>query len=114
MVAGTLAARPGAVPAMLLACGLFTVLNVTMERLPGALLEKLLSKKRSREALFGIFILSMVSLQLLNPLLQRHGDQLKAMLHAVLPYLWLLPSSLAGNFVARQHGGWWGTGLRGT
>ena len=101
MIAGTLASQPIAVPAMLLACALFAVLNVTVERLLGAWLEKLLSKRRSREAIFGIFILSMVSLQFLNPLLQSHGNEVKAIAQRVLPYLWLLPSSLAGNFVAR-------------
>lgn len=107
MIAGTLASAPGAAPAMLLACVLFTVLNVTMERLAGAWLEKLLSKRRSREALFGIFILCMISLQFLNPLLQKHGEEIKAMVHLVLPYLWLLPSSFAGNFVARTSQGEW-------
>ncbi|HKF26457.1 MAG TPA: hypothetical protein VKB24_10780, partial [Candidatus Acidoferrum sp.] len=72
MIAGTLASRPDLAPAMLLACALFAGLNLTLERFLGALLEKLLSKRRSRETLFGIFILGMVSLQFLNPLLQKH------------------------------------------
>jgi hypothetical protein len=101
MIAGTLASQPMAVPAMLLVCALFAVLNVTVERLLGAWLEKLLAKRRSREALFGIFILSMVSLQFLNPLLQRHGNEVKIIVQKVLPYLWLLPSSFAGSFIAR-------------
>jgi len=111
MIAGTLASEPSAAPAMLLVCLLFTVLNVTIERLLGAWLENLLSKRRSREALFGIFILCMISVQFLNPLLQRHGDQVKAVVHLVLPYLWLLPSSFAGNFVARTSAGEWPGGL---
>jgi ABC-2 type transport system permease protein len=111
MIAGTLASQPIAVPAMLVVCGLFVVFNVTVERLLGAWLEKLLSKRRSREALFGIFILSMVSLQFLNPILQRHGNEVKAIALKVLPYLWLLPSSFAGNFVARLSEGQWSAGL---
>lgn len=99
MVAGTLASRPIASFPMVIACSLFAVLNVTLERLLGAWLEKLLSKRRSREALFGLFILGMVSLQFLNPLLQKHGDEVKAIALRLLPYLWLLPSSFAGNFV---------------
>src|SRR5262249_40599889 len=75
MIAGTLVSRPSVVPAMLLACALFAALNVTIERLMGAWLEKLLSKRRSREAVFGIFILCMISLQFLNPLLQRHSGE---------------------------------------
>jgi len=111
IVAGTLASQASAAPATLLVCILFATLNVTMERLLGAWLEKLLSKRRSREALFGIFILFMVSLQFLNPLLQKHGREVKAAIHAVLPYLWLLPSSFAGDFVARASAGQWSAGL---
>jgi ABC-2 type transport system permease protein len=107
MVAGTLVSRPSAMPAMLLVCLLFAAMNVTVERLLGAWLEKLLSKRRSREALFGIFILSMVSLQFLNPILQRHGNEVKAIVLKVLPYLWLLPSSFAGDCVARLSEGQW-------
>lgn len=107
MIAGTLVSEPRAAPAMLLACALFTALNVTVERLLGAWLEKLLSKRRSREALFGIFILSMVSLQFLNPLLQKHSGEAKAVILALLPYLWLLPSSFAGDFAARAGAGEW-------
>jgi hypothetical protein len=107
MIAGTLASRPGAAPSMLVVCALFLALNVTIERLLGAWLEKLLSKRRAREALFGIFILSMMSLQFLNPLLQRHGNEAKAIAQKVLPYLWLLPSSFAGNFVARSSRAEW-------
>jgi ABC-2 type transport system permease protein len=105
MIAGTLGSQPTAAPTMVLVCALFAVLNVTIERLMGAWLEKLLAKRRSREALFGIFILCMVSLQFLNPILQRHGNQAKAVIQTVLPYLWLLPSSFAGNFVARASEG---------
>ena len=105
MVAATLLAAPALAPAMLLACLLFAALNVTIERLVGAWLEKLLSKRRSREVIFTLFILSMVSLQLLNPLLQKHGPAVKALAERVLPYLWVLPSSFAGDFVARASRG---------
>jgi hypothetical protein len=105
MITGTLASQPAAAPAMLLVCVLFAALNVTIERLVGAWLEKLLAKRRSREAIFGIFILCMVSLQFLNPILQRHGSEAKAVIQTGLPYLWLLPSSFAGNFVARASEG---------
>jgi len=111
MIAGTLVSQPTAVPAMLLVCALFAALNVTIERLMGAWLEKLLAKRRSREAIFGIFILCMVSLQFLNPILQRHGSEAKAVIQTVLPYLWLLPSSFAGSFVARTSEGQWSGAL---
>jgi ABC-2 type transport system permease protein len=101
MVAGTAAAIPAAAPVMLLVCFLFTVFNVTSERLVGAWVEKLLATRRSREIFFTLFILSMVSLQFLNPLMQKYGHNLKAVVQRVLPYLWMLPSSFAGDAVAR-------------
>jgi ABC-2 type transport system permease protein len=101
MVAGTAAAIPAATPVMLVVCFLFTVFNVTSERLVGAWVEKLLATRRSREIFFTLFILSMVSLQFLNPLMQKYGHNLKAVVQRVLPYLWMLPSSFAGDAVAR-------------
>jgi ABC-2 type transport system permease protein len=101
MVAGTAAAIPAATPVMLVVCFLFTVFNVTSERLVGAWVEKLLATRRSREIFFTLFILFMVSLQFLNPLMQKYGHNLKAVVQRVLPYLWMLPSSFAGDAVAR-------------
>jgi len=100
MLAGTLAAAPASAPAMIAACALFGVMNVTVERLVGAWLEKLLSKRRWREIIFTVFILSMISLQFLNPLLRKYGNDLEAALERCLPYLWILPSSFAGDAVA--------------
>lgn len=108
MVAATAVAQPVAAPAMLAACALFAALNITMERLLGAWIEKLLAKRRSREFFFSIFILAMVSLQFLNPLVQKYGKHFVPMLRSWLPYLWLLPSSLAGDTVARSVEHDWG------
>ena len=105
MVAATLVAQPIAAPVMLIVCAMFAVLNITMERLLGAWVEKLLAKRRTREVFFTLFILSMVSLQFLNPILQKYGRTLAPMVRSWLPYFWLLPSSFAGDAVARvtQH-----------
>ena len=108
MLAATLVAQPSAAPALLLVCGLFTVLNITIERLLGAWVEKLLAKRKSREVFFTIFVLAMVSLQFLNPLMQRYGHALVPALRSWVPYLWLLPSSFAGDAVARSAGHQWG------
>jgi ABC-2 type transport system permease protein len=108
MLAATLVAQPAAAPALLLVCGLFTVLNITIERLLGAWVEKLLAKRKSREVFFTIFVLAMVSLQFLNPLMQRYGHALVPALRSWVPYLWLLPSSFAGDAVARFAGHQWG------
>ena len=48
MLAATLIAQPAAAPVMLVVCVLFAALNVTVERLVGAWVEKLLAKRKSR------------------------------------------------------------------
>jgi ABC-2 type transport system permease protein len=108
MLAATLVAQPSAAPALFLVCALFTVLNITMERLLGAWVEKLLAKRKSREVFFTIFVLAMVSLQFLNPLMQKYGHALVPMLRSWVPYLWLLPSSFAGDAVAQSAAHHWG------
>jgi ABC-2 type transport system permease protein len=102
MVAATLITQPVLAPAMLVVCILFAALNVTMERLLGAWVEKLLAKRRTREFFFSLFILSMVSLQFLNPLMQKYGKAIVPLVRDWLPYLWLFPSSFAGDAVARM------------
>ena len=106
MVAAALVAQPEAAPVMLLICALFALLNITVERLLGAWVEKLLAKRRTREAFFALFILSMISLQFINPIVQKYGKTLLPIVRNWLPYLWLLPSSFAGDAIAqfsRQH-----------
>ncbi len=109
MLAATLVAQPFAVPALLLVCLLFTIMNVTIERLLGAWVEKLLAKRKTREVFFTLFILAMVSLQFLNPLIQRYGRALLPIVTSWVPYLWLLPSSFAGDAVAQFASHHWGT-----
>jgi ABC-2 type transport system permease protein len=111
MLAATLVVQPFAAPVLLLGCVLFTVLNVTMERLLGAWVEKLLAKRKTREIFFTLFILAMVSLQFLNPLMQRYGRSLLPIVRRWVPYLWLLPSSFAGDSVAQFAGHHWGTAV---
>jgi len=102
MIAATLIAQPAAAPVMFVVCVMFAALNVTVERLLGAWVEKLLAKRRSREVFFSLFILAMISLQFLNPIMQKYGRGFVAVVRGWLPYLWLLPSSFAGDAVARS------------
>lgn len=88
-------------PVMLLTSLLFILANVTLERLIGSWLERIFASRRAREVMVGIFVLSMVSLNFLNPALRQwgeHGTQPKILLW--LPYLSWLPGSLAGNAIA--------------
>ncbi|HET7108889.1 MAG TPA: hypothetical protein VFI38_18895 [Candidatus Acidoferrum sp.] len=88
-------------PAMMGASLLFVLVNVTLERLIGSWLERIFSNRRARELLVGLFVLSMVSMNFLNPALKRWGDQgtRPGFVHLVNYFSWL-PASLAGNAVA--------------
>ena len=100
MLAGAARARADVVPAMAIASALFVLVNVSMERLVGSWLEKILAKRRTREVFLGLFILSMVSLNFLSPLMQQYGQSARPRILVLLPYISWLPGSLAGNAVA--------------
>src|SRR5260370_39667107 len=53
----------------------------------------------------------MVSLQFLNPLMQKYGHALLPMMRSWVPYLWLLPSSSAGDAVNQSAGHHWGAAV---
>lgn len=101
MLVATSIARPQLLPVMVLVSLLFVLANATLERLIGSWLERLFANRRAREVLVGIFVLSMVSMNFLNPALQRwdqHGARPKV-LH-LLPYFSWMPGSLAGSAIA--------------
>jgi hypothetical protein len=100
MTAGATAAKPGVLAAMLLVVALFALLNVTLERLIGSWLERLLSRRRTREIFLGLFVLSMISLNFVTPLLQRYGAAARPVFLHFLPYFAWFPPSLAGRAVA--------------
>jgi ABC-2 type transport system permease protein len=94
-------------PAMLVIVGLFLLINVTLERLLGSWLERLLARRRTRELIFGLLILLSVSVQFLRPLLERHSDGALPSVSRWLPYLWPFPPSLAGHAIAAAAGDHW-------
>jgi ABC-2 type transport system permease protein len=98
LVAATMA-RVSAVPVLLLVCLLFLLLNVTLERLVGSWLEKLLAKRRARELFIGIFILATVSMNFLSPFLRHYRKSSEPTFLHFLPYLGWTPGSLAGNSI---------------
>jgi ABC-2 type transport system permease protein len=97
---GVAVAQPAALPAMLLVVALFVVLNVTLERLLGSWMERLLARRRSRELFFALFILLSVSAQFIGPAIQRYGSVLRPLTQKLLPYLVIFPGSLAGRAIA--------------
>ena len=98
LLAATIA-RISAVPVLLAVCLLFLLLNVTLERLVGSWLEKLLAKRRARELFIAIFLLAMVSMNFLPPFLQRYRKSSEPQFLYFLAYLWWTPGSLAGNAI---------------
>jgi hypothetical protein len=100
MTAGAAVAKPGVLPAMLLIGAAFVLLNLTLERVIGSWLERLLSRRRTRELFIGLFVLSMVSLNFITPLVSRYGAASRPMVMRLLPYLAWLPPSLAGRAIA--------------
>jgi ABC-2 type transport system permease protein len=100
MLAGTAAGRPRALPVMLAVSIVFVLLNLTIERLLGSWLEKILARRKTREIFLGVFVLSMVSLNFLNPVLQRYGSSARPKILEWIPYFSWLPGSLAGQAVA--------------
>lgn len=100
MTLGAAAAKPSVVPAMLLVVTLFLLVNVTFERLIGSWLERLLSRRRTRELFFALFVLSMVSLNLIEPIMRRYGSILRPLAQQIIPYFSWFPPSLAGRGIA--------------
>jgi len=100
MTIGAAVAQPGLLPAMLLIVLLFLLMNVTLERLIGSWLERLLARRRTRELFFGLFVLSIVSLQFIGPAIDRYGNVARPWAFRLYPYLSPLPASLAGRVIS--------------
>ena len=101
MIVATAVARVNLLPVMMLVSLLFILVNVTLERLIGSWMEKIFANRRARELLIGLFVLSMVSMNFLNPALQHWGNAgTRPGIILVLPYFSWLPGSLAGKALA--------------
>ena len=70
-ILGATMANAAILPAMLVISLLFVLMNITLERLIGSWLERILARRRSREIFFALFILFAVSVQFINPMLQK-------------------------------------------
>jgi ABC-2 type transport system permease protein len=101
MIVATALARVNLLPVMMLVSLLFILVNVTLERLIGSWIEKIFANRRARELLVGLFVLSMVSMNFLNPALQQWNNPgTRPGITLVLPYFSWLPGSLAGKALA--------------
>jgi hypothetical protein len=100
MIIGATVANPDVLPAMLVISGLFLLMNITLERMIGSWLERILARRRAREMFFALFILFAVSVQFINPLVQRYGRTAQPWVRQVVPCLSVFPPSLAGRAIA--------------
>jgi hypothetical protein len=100
MIVGATVANSSVLPSMLIVSALFLLMNITLERVIGSWLERILARRRTREIFFALFILFAVSVQFISPLLQRYGRTAQPLVRQVLPYLVVFPPSLAGHAIA--------------
>ncbi|HLK06200.1 MAG TPA: hypothetical protein VKT53_17320 [Candidatus Acidoferrum sp.] len=100
MLFGIAVTKISLLPAMALTAALFIAVNVTLERLVGSWVEKILSKRRSREVFLALFVLSMVSLQFIGPVFQRYGKSTKPEAEKIVRHARPFPGSLAGELFA--------------
>jgi ABC-2 type transport system permease protein len=114
MTIGAAVAQPAVLPAMLLTVAIFLLMNVSLERLIGSWLERLLARRRTRELFFALFVLSMVSLQFIGPALDRYENTARPWVFRLFPYLSPLPASLAGRTIDAAVSGNFGGILVGT
>jgi hypothetical protein len=99
MILGATAADASVLPAMLIVAALFVLMNITLERMIGSWLERILARRRAREMFFALFILFAVSVQFINPLVQRYGRTAQPWARQLLPFLSVFPPSLAGRAI---------------
>lgn len=99
MTLGVARAKPSVLSAMIVACALFAAINVTMERLLGSWLEKLLAKRWAHELFFASFILMIVGVQFIEPAMRNYRAAARPAMEKIAPFLGLLPASLAGRAV---------------
>jgi ABC-2 type transport system permease protein len=102
MTAGATLAKPSILPIMLVLTMLIILLNVTMERLIGSWLERLLARRRSREIFLGIFILIMFSTQFITPIQRQYAKRSPnpAAFAGMVKYLAPFPPSLSARVIA--------------
>ena len=91
-------ARLSLFPSALLVIVLVIWMNITLERLLSSWLERLLARRRTRELLFGLFILLSVSAQFIRPAIIHYsqGARASVSLQRLVSYLAPFPPSLAG------------------
>jgi hypothetical protein len=99
MTAGAAIVDPSALPVFFVIVVLFLLINVTFERLLGSWFERLVARRRTREIMFGLLIMTSVGAQFIRPLVERYQHGAPPWALRLLPYLAFLPPGLAGRAV---------------
>ncbi len=108
-------AAPRILPAAIPALATFAALNILLSRMLFAWLERWLAQRKTREILGVLFILAMLSLQLVGPLVKHYAASRMQMLEAVgaiAPVQRALPPGLAGEVMAQSLSGDFGEMLK--
>jgi ABC-2 type transport system permease protein len=102
---GISVARPALIPAALVSLTIFALFNLVLMQTIFAWLERWLAQRRTREILGVLFILTMLSFQLIGPMTERLGKkphpELKRATEVVVKAQGVLPPGLAANTIAR-------------
>ncbi len=97
---GIFLARPDLLGWTLVVLAVFAATNLLLSRMAFAWLERLLTRRRSREALVALFLLCLLSFQLFSAVGAPWEKRLKPYAAAALPAVLLLPPGLAGKALA--------------
>ncbi len=97
---GIALARPELLGWTLLVLAVFAATNLLLSRAVFSWLERLLARRRSREALVALFILCLLGFQLLGAVGARWEKRIKPYASTALPVMQLFPPGLAGEALA--------------
>jgi ABC-2 type transport system permease protein len=101
LTAGVSLAMPSVAPVVFAVVLLFIIFNVTVERLIGSWLERLLARRRSREVFFALFLLLMFSMQFISPIQKSYVNKANpAAFLGLVKYLAPFPPSLSARMLA--------------
>jgi ABC-2 type transport system permease protein len=100
MILATAMTKLSFAPVMILASAFFIAVNVTLERLIGSWVEKILSKRKAREFFLAIFVLLMVGVQFIGPAVQKYEKSATPDVERIVRYARPFPGSLAGDMIA--------------
>ena len=97
---GIALARLELLPAAVIVFVIYAAMNLLLSRAVFTWLERILARRRTREAFLALFLLFLLSSQLLAGMGERWQRRLAPSVLAALPALQMLPSGLAGKALA--------------